>query len=119
LIVGCVPSLRVLWSKVLKPSVLTTTNRDTDPSGNRTNRNNSQYIVVGDGPDANKNALIVSTEVHTSTSTLPLDDYPGGQTAYYHRPGAEQFGGAHQPPQFGVYTEAYALQTRQQGVWGR
>ncbi|RWA03966.1 hypothetical protein EKO27_g11140 [Xylaria grammica] len=107
LIVGCVPSLRVLWSKILKPGVKTSReNAATDPTGNRTNRGISQYIVVGDGADRktseSNTALVISTEVHTSTSTV----------ADYGRPGEVQ-------PPLGVYTEAYALQTRHQGVWGR
>ncbi|KAJ2977658.1 hypothetical protein NUW58_g7743 [Xylaria curta] len=134
LIVGCVPSLRVLWSKILKPGVKTSREGlTTDPTGIRTTRGTSQYIVVGDGADQKTSdsdgALIVSTEVHTSTSTVrdyqtqqqqaPQDIYDGrpyyGQT--YHPPDRGQFGEV-QPP-FGVYTEAYALQTRHQGVWGR
>ncbi|TGJ81580.1 hypothetical protein E0Z10_g7165 [Xylaria hypoxylon] len=133
LIVGCVPSLRVLWSKILKPSVkssrgLTTT----DPTGNRTNRGTSHYMVVGEGtdrkPPGSNAALVVSTEVHTSTSTVA--DYQQQQQQqqnqgpqqvygqpYYGRPSDGPFGEV-QPP-FGVYTEAYALQTRHQGVWGR
>ncbi|KAI0422667.1 hypothetical protein F5X98DRAFT_100956 [Xylaria grammica] len=107
LIVGCVPSLRVLWSKILKPGVKTSReNAATDPTGNRTNRGISQYIVVGDGADRktseSNTALVISTEVHTSTSTV----------ADYGRPGEVQ-------PPLGVHAEAYALQTRHQGVWGR
>ncbi|RYC55957.1 hypothetical protein CHU98_g10250 [Xylaria longipes] len=136
LIVGCVPSMRVLWSKILKPSVKTSLeNYATDPTGNRTNRATSQYIVVGEGADGKtsdpSNALVISTEVHTSTSTVA--DYqqqlqhqtPSGHIydgrSYFgrHRPDrGAQFGETVQPP-FGVYTEAYALQTRHQGVWGR
>ncbi|KAI1123888.1 hypothetical protein F5Y10DRAFT_42932 [Nemania abortiva] len=123
LIVGCVPSLRVLWSKILKPSVKTSRENYslTAPTGNRTNRGASQYIVVGEGtdrkPDA-ANTLIVSTEVEVHTSTSTVEDY---QQPYYgqayHRPDG-RFDDGVQPP-FGVYTEAYALQTRHQGVWGR
>ncbi|KAI1163153.1 hypothetical protein F5B18DRAFT_327636 [Nemania serpens] len=149
LIVGCVPSLRVLWSKILKPSVKTSReNYSTGPTGNRTtSRGASQYMVVGDGTDRKvpeANTLIVSTEVHTSTSRvvdfqLPnynqnyyLDqthleqqqqqqDVFDGQPYYgqaYHRPDGAHLPDPAQPP-FGVYTEAYALQTRHQGVWGR
>ncbi|KAH8167667.1 hypothetical protein CIB48_g608 [Xylaria polymorpha] len=144
LIVGCVPSLRVLWSKILKPSVKTSLeNYATDPTGNRTNRATSQYIVVGEGTDrktsgGSNTALVISTEVHTSTS--PAADYQMQQgppqehvydgRVYYGHPiyngpdrgdgggGAQQFGETVQPP-FGVYAEAYAMQTRHQGVWGR
>ncbi|KAI1187612.1 hypothetical protein F5B17DRAFT_399041 [Nemania serpens] len=162
LIVGCVPSLRVLWSKILKPSVKTSReNYSTTGPSNTTitgtartatkNRGASQYMVVGEGtdrkvPDA-ANALIVSTEVHTSTSRvidfqlqnhihnqsyyldhqhqtqaqLEQDVFDGrpyyGQGYHQHR---QRPDGAHlaEPP-FGVYAEAYALQTRHQGVWGR
>jgi hypothetical protein len=124
-----VPSLRVLWSKIVKPSVKTSIENisTADPSGNRTNRGNSQYIVVGAGTDRktseSNTGLVVSkfTEVHTSTSTVPYQYQDGavyqGQPFY----GQQQTGGPFgevQPP-FGVYTEAYALQTRQNGVWGR
>ncbi|KAI1419876.1 hypothetical protein F5Y12DRAFT_788714 [Xylaria sp. FL1777] len=144
LIVGCVPSLRVLWSKILKPGTKTSSGGNalsTDPTGNRTNRANSQYIVVGDGADGktseSNTALVVSTEVHTSTSIVtdhhhhhpyyqqqhqqqqqqrdPEYVYDG--QPYYGQPGPAHAGDV-QPP-FGVYTEAYALQTRQHGVWGR
>ncbi|KAI3322683.1 hypothetical protein HD806DRAFT_110855 [Xylariaceae sp. AK1471] len=133
LIVGCVPSLRVLWSKILKPSVKTSIeNMSTDPSGTRTNRGTSQYIVVGDGTDRktseSNTGLVISTEVHTSTSTAPYhypngppDDVYQGQP-YYGQNFRQQGGGGPfgevQPP-FGVYSEAYALQTRHNGVWGR
>ncbi|KAI0441976.1 hypothetical protein F4803DRAFT_520858 [Xylaria telfairii] len=143
LIVGCVPSLRVLWSKILKPSVKTSLeNYATDPTGNRTNRATSQYIVVGEGTDrktsgGSNTALVISTEVHTSTA--PAADYQMQQgpphehvydgRVYYGQPiyngpdrggggGAQQFGETVQPP-FGVYAEAYSMQTRHQGVWGR
>ncbi|TRX91389.1 hypothetical protein FHL15_007613 [Xylaria flabelliformis] len=139
LIVGCVPSLRVLWSKILKPGIKTSReNYATEPTGNRTNRGTSQYIVVGEGVDGktsgSNTALVISTEVVTSTSRIadyqqqppyqhqgPQGDVYGGQPYYgQHQTdmGAAQFGEPIQPP-FGVYTEAYALQTRQHGVWGR
>ncbi|KAI1748396.1 hypothetical protein F4782DRAFT_361376 [Xylaria castorea] len=143
LIVGCVPSLRVLWSKILKPSIKTSReNYATDPTMNRTNRANSQYIVVGEGADqktsASNTALVISTEVHTSTSTVahfqqqqqqqyqqqhqgPYEVVYDGQPYYgqQHQPNmGAHFGDPVQPP-FGVYSEAYALQTRHQGVWGR
>ncbi|KAI0183774.1 hypothetical protein EV127DRAFT_486831 [Xylaria flabelliformis] len=138
LIVGCVPSLRVLWSKILKPGIKTSReNYATEPTGNRTNRGTSQYIVVGEGVDGktsgSNTALVISTEVVTSTSRIedyqpqptyqhqgPQGDVYGGQP-YYGQHQTEmgvQFGEPIQPP-FGVYTEAYALQTRQHGVWGR
>ncbi|KAI0457383.1 hypothetical protein F5B21DRAFT_464287 [Xylaria acuta] len=140
LIVGCVPSLRVLWSKILKPSVKTSLeNYATDPTGNRTNRATSQYIVVGDGADGkapgSNTALVISTEVHTTSTPMvadhqlqqgPPQEYVYDGRSHYgqqmhNRPdrgAAQQFGEAVQPP-FGVYAEAYALQTRHQGVWGR
>ncbi|KAI0975488.1 hypothetical protein F4678DRAFT_326816 [Xylaria arbuscula] len=136
LIVGCVPSLRVLWSKILKPSVKSSGNATTDPSGNRTTKNRgiSQYIVVGEGTDRktseSNSALVVSTEVHTSTSTitdyeqqqLQLQQQQQNQSHYQVSQHAYNGRGVNlgdvQPP-FGVYAEAYALQTRTHGVWGR
>lgn len=125
LIVGCVPSMRVLWSKILKPGVKTSRETySTAPTGNRTNRGASQYIVVGEGTDRktpDANTLIVSTEVHTSTTTVADYQQQQQQAAYrqtYHPPDGGRFDEA-VPPPFGVYTEAYALQTRHQGVWGR
>ncbi|KAI0534676.1 hypothetical protein GGR58DRAFT_45325 [Xylaria digitata] len=133
LIVGCVPSLRVLWSKVLKPGVKTSReNASTNPTGNRTNRGTSQYMVVGEGADGktseSNTALVISTEVVTSTTTVA--DYQQQQQQqqpqglqqvygqpYYGHPDEAPFGQM-QPP-FGVYAEAYALQTPHQGVWGR
>ncbi|KAI0409963.1 hypothetical protein F4802DRAFT_8513 [Xylaria palmicola] len=133
LIVGCVPSLRVLWSRVLKPGVGTSKSLSTDPTGDMTNCSPSQYVVVGDGADrrtsSSNKALVVSTEVHTSTVTAA--DYhqqqEGLQSVYtgqpyfgqtYQRPDRVQFGETVQQP-FGVYAEAYALQTKNHGVWGR
>ncbi|KAI0903830.1 hypothetical protein F4824DRAFT_453933 [Ustulina deusta] len=132
LIVGCVPSLRVLWSKILKPSVKSSGGNalSTDPTGNRTNRGISQYMVVGEGTDRKTSdsnaALVVSTEVHTSTSKVsdfqqqqqqvPPHVYDG--QSHYGRPISVHFGDV-QPP-FGVYAEAYSLQTRNHGGgWGR
>lgn len=144
------PSLRVLWSKILKPRSVKTSreNYSTGPNtGNRTTtRGASQYMVVGDGADRKvpeANTLIVSTEVRTSTSRvvdfqLQNHNYYLDQThmqleqqqdvfdghhpyygqAYHHRPDGAHLADPAQPP-FGVYTEAYALQTRHQGVWGR
>ncbi|KAI1114482.1 hypothetical protein F5Y14DRAFT_170806 [Nemania sp. NC0429] len=161
LIVGCVPSLRVLWSKILKPSVKTskgtysTTGGPTGgTTGNRTtSRGASQYMVVGDGTDGkvlelDANTLIVSTEVRTSTSRVvdfqpPTHNYyleqqthaqqqlEHQQYQYHHQQQQDVYDGQpyygqtyHRPdeppqPPFGVYTEAYALQTRHQGLWGR
>ncbi|KAI1433897.1 hypothetical protein GGR50DRAFT_456110 [Xylaria sp. CBS 124048] len=142
-IVGCVPSLRVLWSKVLRPTNVSTSAEEiTDVTADRTtNRDSSPCTVVvveerspADRKTLDPNAvLVVSTQVRTSTS-MTRDDYsrvqrqehlaPGlyqGQPYYlqaYYRPGREQFDEAIQPP-FGVYAEAYALQTRSQRVWGR
>ncbi|KAI0809932.1 hypothetical protein GGR55DRAFT_145803 [Xylaria sp. FL0064] len=155
LIVGCVPPLRVLWSKILKPSVKTMAsssvgnalsvtggNNNGDPTGNRTNRGTSQYIVVGEGTDRktseSNTALVVSTEVHTeihhTTSAVTISEYQQQQQQqYYHHQvhnsqpyfRGDSGGGGHganpgdvQPP-FGVYAEAYALQTRHHGAWGR
>ncbi|KAI0550448.1 hypothetical protein F4679DRAFT_202930 [Xylaria curta] len=137
LIVGCVPSLRVLWSKILKPNIKTSReNYATEPTGIRTNRATSQYIVVGEGVDpkvsGSNTALVISTEVVTSTSRIddyqqqpyqyhqgPQGDVYGGQPYYGQQMDVgPQFGEPIQPP-FGVYTEAYALQTRHHGVWGR
>ncbi|KAI0466123.1 hypothetical protein F4859DRAFT_332783 [Xylaria cf. heliscus] len=139
LIVGCVPSLRVLWSKILKPSVKTgLENYATDPTTNRTARAASQYMVVGEGTDrkassGSNSALVISTEVHTTTSVVtdyqqlqrPLHEHVyDGRPHYGHQYNWPDRGGAQQPgepgpPPFGVYAEAYALQTRQQGIWGR
>ncbi|KAI8629654.1 hypothetical protein F5Y19DRAFT_72942 [Xylariaceae sp. FL1651] len=130
LVVGCVPAIRVMWSKILKPTIKTSReNYSLEPSSNRTNRGNSQYIVVGDGADGkastSHSALIVSTEVHTTTTPYQapgqptnLQDVYQGQPYYgqIQQPNS-QFGDVHPP--FGVYSEAYALQTRHQGVWGR
>ncbi|KAI1360790.1 hypothetical protein F5Y08DRAFT_39639 [Xylaria arbuscula] len=151
LIVGCVPSLRVLWSKILRPGVKTISGGNvlsTDPTGNRTARGISSYVVVGDGADGktgsssseSHTALVVSTSTEVHTTSEIIADYPhhprhnNGQFqmpqhqvpphAYdiphhhqYHHNGQQQ--GADIQPPFGVYAEAYALQTRQNGVWGR
>ncbi|KAI0190829.1 hypothetical protein F4808DRAFT_257964 [Astrocystis sublimbata] len=143
LIVGCVPSLRVLWSKVLKPSVKTTPEiYASDPTGLRTNRATSQYISIRDGSDSRKTsdsdtALVVSREIHTTTTTatlaeVQLQQQQGLPQAYLYDGRAYYGGGAYdqgripygeeviqKPPPFGVYAEAYSLQTRHQGVWGR
>ncbi|KAI0426052.1 hypothetical protein F5Y09DRAFT_78064 [Xylaria sp. FL1042] len=159
LIVGCVPPLRVLWSKILKPSVKTiasssvgvTGGGTSDPTGNRTNRGTSQYIVVGEGTDRktseSNTALVVSTEVHTevhhTTSAITTSEYHQQQQQqqfynynhqvpqydgqpYFVGGGGGGGSGSHganpgdtQQPPFGVYAEAYALQTRHHGVWGR
>ncbi|KAI1170678.1 hypothetical protein F4777DRAFT_594779 [Nemania sp. FL0916] len=146
LIVGCVPSLRVLWSKILRPSVKSSRGEtySNAPTGNRTNRGASSYIVMGAGTDTDSNSnnanansnsaikasdantLIVSTEVHTSIEyedhAHPDDVYHyggGGQGGRnYRRSDGGRFDDNGHPP-FGVYAEAYALQTRHQGVWGR
>lgn len=157
LIVGCVPSLRVLWSKILKPSVKSTRG-DYYVTTNVTNRaaaSSSQYMIVGEGTDRKTSqpeakitttalsasfAPVVSTEVYTTSTTIaeynnpqlqqqqvglrgePYDGRPfyGQPQQTYLRPDAGQLGdgGIVEPP-FGVYAEAYALQTRHQGVWGR
>ncbi|KAI1345665.1 hypothetical protein F5Y01DRAFT_320530 [Xylaria sp. FL0043] len=147
LIVGCVPPLRVLWSKILKPSVKTmasssvgnvlsvtgggNNNNNGDPTGNRTNRGASQYIVVGEGTDRktseSNTALVVSTEVHTEIHHTTSAEYQQQQQYYNHQvpqyDGQPYFGDGANPgdlqPPFGVYAEAYALQTRHHGVWGR
>ncbi|KAK5630592.1 hypothetical protein RRF57_006307 [Xylaria bambusicola] len=133
LIVGCVPSLRVLWSKILKPGVKTTSSGNvlsSDPTGNRTKRGTSQYVVVGEGTDRktseSNTVLIVSTSTEVRT-TSEVIDYP-------HQPQQFQIPQHQLPPHvydshgraddtqqrpFGVYAEAYALQTRQNGIWGR
>ncbi|KAI1279494.1 hypothetical protein F5Y07DRAFT_44292 [Xylaria sp. FL0933] len=151
LIVGCVPPLRVLWSKILKPSVKTMAsssvgnvlsvtgggnNNNGDPTSNRTNRGTSQYIVVGEGTDRktseSNTALVVSTEVHTEihhTTSAEYQQQQQQQQQYYNHQVPQYDGqqpyfgdganpGDVQPP-FGVYAEAYALQTRHHGVWGR
>ncbi|KAI1823262.1 hypothetical protein F4861DRAFT_540134 [Xylaria intraflava] len=132
-IVGCVPSLRVLWSKILKRSAPTTTTEiATDATEDRMNRSGSspQDSDVEGRPNRktlDPNAmLVVSTQVHTSRTIL-TDQHTASPSAYqgrpyyvqaYYRPGREQSDEESQPP-FGVYAEAYALQTRHQGGWAR
>lgn len=134
--------MRVLWSKVLHPGIIKSVSggnalpTDTDPTGNRTVRGISQYVVVGEGADRkttsdSHTALVVSTSTEVRT-TSEVIDYPHPHNQFqlpqhqlpphvydtYYAHGQGRPGGDVQPP-FGVYAEAYALQTRQNGVWGR
>ncbi|KAI1259257.1 hypothetical protein F5Y18DRAFT_433541 [Xylariaceae sp. FL1019] len=116
LMVGCVPALRVMWSKILKPARSTAYDYQTGtgPAGNRTNRNTSHYIVVREDvtitgepvsrqPSESSAELIIPKDVYSATSSRTLNVRP------HH--------GSAQPKPFGVFTEAYALDSREDGLW--
>ncbi|KAI0158355.1 hypothetical protein GGR57DRAFT_44363 [Xylariaceae sp. FL1272] len=113
LMVGCVPALRVMWSKILKPTRSTAYDyhTGTGPTGNRTNRNTSHYIVVREDvtitgervsrqPSESSAELIIPKDVYSPHSSRPIN-------------GRAQNG----PKPFGVFSEAYALDTREDGAW--
>ncbi|KAI2638517.1 hypothetical protein GGS21DRAFT_508619 [Xylaria nigripes] len=129
LIVGCVPSVRVLWCKILRPragkasevisSVLMTVNR---------RNSQSSTFEAPERKASDLNNLVISTEVHTSTTTM--ENYSQQQQHNrvssltfnqpylhtYYRPGEELFDEEYQSP-FGVHSEAYAMRTGGPGQW--
>ncbi|KAI1329689.1 hypothetical protein F5Y16DRAFT_79189 [Xylariaceae sp. FL0255] len=128
-IVGCIPALRVMWSKGIKSGKYTEDITElTEPT--RTNRMTGNYIVMGDGTDQHSTSDLagIRTEVtitktydtrHTPAqlSISSLQDQPFyGQSPQRQKSTHLRNDNALHPQEFGVFSEAYTLNTKDYSV---